>query len=364
MRATTVLGLDLSTGEEVHIDSANADTWRAKGHRRRSDGRGNETLVCLYCHHGDGVPAGTLVPLVVRSRLGGKRRPHFAHPPGHGPARGHAAETIWHFEGKHLLARWARTLPCVQSASTESPTPDSKRRSDVAVVFAGGARLALELQSRPVVDTDWINRHRDYQAAGITDVWLLPEGVGPPGVLLAEGVQTAYLDTSGSRIGFPVARPHDQAGTRSGTGHFARHAPPCPGDPIDIEWFPLAEADLQPSGLRLPEQLTSLLAAEHQQAQARAAAIQQHTRGIRQQQNNWRRRKNREAQPDGFPEAPTPAASGAGPSRRSTAVTRPELPPAYCDLCEEELGIYWRYFGRHQQCGMDRRRPVRPDEVR
>ncbi|MFC4518056.1 hypothetical protein [Streptomyces ehimensis] len=42
---------------------------------------------------------------MTRSRLGGKVRPHFAHPSGTTPDGSHHPETVWHITTKHALAR-------------------------------------------------------------------------------------------------------------------------------------------------------------------------------------------------------------------------------------------------------------------
>jgi len=115
-----VVGLDLRTGAEAHIDDAPTEYWYAKGNR------GDQSLVCLLCFIGDEAPEGTRVPLVVRSRTGGRVRPHFAHPPGTAPANGHSPESLWHLTAKDQLARWAATQPGVVNAEPERWTADRR----------------------------------------------------------------------------------------------------------------------------------------------------------------------------------------------------------------------------------------------
>ncbi|MFI0790891.1 hypothetical protein ACH4Q6_35520 [Streptomyces lydicus] len=49
-------------------------------------------------------------PLSVRGRIGGPVRPHFAHPAGTAPPRGHIRDTVRHVNTKYRLARWAPAL--------------------------------------------------------------------------------------------------------------------------------------------------------------------------------------------------------------------------------------------------------------
>ena len=134
--------------------------------------RGNETLVCLHCFRGFDAPVGTRVPLVVKHREGGYVRAHFAHPPYMAPASGHHPETVWHAEGKHVIAGWARRQQVVASAEPERFIDGRARRADIEIRFTSGARMAVELQSRLLHDDDWFARHASYIDAGIVEVWL------------------------------------------------------------------------------------------------------------------------------------------------------------------------------------------------
>jgi hypothetical protein len=75
-----VVGLDLTTGREVHVADRPAEEWRQLGYGAAG------TLVCFFCFHGVDAAPGTRVPLVTKGRFGGRVRTHFAHPPGQAPA--------------------------------------------------------------------------------------------------------------------------------------------------------------------------------------------------------------------------------------------------------------------------------------
>ncbi|MEJ2865899.1 competence protein CoiA family protein [Actinomycetospora flava] len=177
-----MVGLDLSTGQEIRIiDEADVPFWRHRGWS------GDQTLVCVHCYAGvDG--SARRVALIPKGRVGGRRRAHFAHPPGQAPSGGvHHLESVWHAEGKQDLAAWARTQPGVAEARVEAFTADGRRRSDVQIRFSDGSRVALELQSRWVTDDEWLCRHRDYQRVGVRDVWLWHPRVGVPPIVAEHG---------------------------------------------------------------------------------------------------------------------------------------------------------------------------------
>lgn len=116
-----VVGLNLETGREVHVSDAGREYWYARGYS------GRRTLVCALCYAGIDAEPGTRVPLLIRSKTGGQRRPHFAHPPGQAPAGGHHPESLWHLTAKAVLAACARRQthrssdsPCTGSISLTS----------------------------------------------------------------------------------------------------------------------------------------------------------------------------------------------------------------------------------------------------
>lgn len=251
-----VVGLDLCTQREVRVGDAPKHVWKPKGDC------GDGTLVCLHCYEGDGIPAGTRVPLLYRGRAHGKRRPHLTHPKGLGPPGGHSRETLWHANAKIALASWARTLPQVATVYAERWTEDGRRRSDVAVHLIDGTRLAFEVQRQPITDDAWLARHRDYGAAGVVDIWLWHPATGVPGICMGQAQCHWQLSDDLERIGIPVAAAH-----RIDVGHIpadidplqARHYPPCPGDAVEFDPRPLTQIQVSGDGLVLPAELRAHL---------------------------------------------------------------------------------------------------------
>lgn len=145
-----VVGLDLATGQEVHVDERSYAEWRKAGYNAA------QTLVCCACYHGLDAPRGTRIPLVTRGRLGGRVRMHWAHPPHQAPVGGHHPETMWHLTGKLALALWARRQSNVAAVRVEQWTPEHNRRADVMVELRDRQRIALEVQreNRRIADRD------------------------------------------------------------------------------------------------------------------------------------------------------------------------------------------------------------------
>ena len=261
-----VSGLDLSTGRVVQAEEREVWQWHRKGHN------GDNTLVCLECYHGAGSPDGKpqVVPLVPRGRIGGVMRRHFAHPPGMTPAGGHSPETAWHWEVKHRLCRWARESAGA-SARVEAWAADGRRRSDVAVTFPDGARMAIEVQFTAMTDTELLARRDDYARAGTVLVWVWHSEKRIPHVLFRFGEPGWVFDPATDRLGLACGRPHNG---RPADGTTARsqsqHWPPCPGDDIDVRWMPLAAARLTESGFQPSQKVTLLLQEEAAEADRRA----------------------------------------------------------------------------------------------
>lgn len=261
-----VCGLDLSTGRVVQADEREVWEWYRKGHN------GDRTLVCLECYHGAGSPDGKpqVVPLVPRGRTGGVRRRHFAHPPGMAPVGGHSPETAWHWEAKHRLYRWARESAGV-SARVEAWTADGRRRSDVAVTFPGGGRMAIEVQLTSMTDTELLARRDDYARTGTALVWVWPSEKRIPRVLFRFGEPGWVFDPAADRIGLACGRAH--AGrTGDGTMAWSSHWPPCLGDDLDVRWMPLSDARLTESGFLPSPEVAALLQLEAAEAARRTAA--------------------------------------------------------------------------------------------
>jgi hypothetical protein len=259
-----VPGLDLSTGLAVDAGDRDVWEWRMKGHN------GDGTLVCLECYQGDGHPSGPLaVPLVPRGRVGGARKPHFAHPPGMAPPGGHRnLESVWHWEAKHRLARWA--IAQGAAARVEVWTADGRRRSDVSVTLPGGRVLAVEVQHSPVTDAEVLARRRDYLRGGINVEWVWHGS--PPHVLYQFGEPGWVYDLAQDQVGLVCGRPHPgrPGGDLDGVRTFGPHWPPCPGDETSTRWMPLADLRLTADGLQASELVLTRLAREAAEAARQA----------------------------------------------------------------------------------------------
>ncbi|MEJ8662186.1 competence protein CoiA family protein [Streptomyces sp. MS1.AVA.4] len=327
-----VVGFDLETQTEVHIGDRPLEQWRALGYGRR------ETVVCFYCWHGIDAPVGTNVPLLARGRIGGLVRPHFAHPAGMAPPRGHHRETVWHINAKNRLARWAAALPNVAHVQMEQWTEQRNRRADVHVVLDDGARLALEAQRELITDELWQARHRDYAAAGVRDVWFMRPDTRIPHVLFAEGTPAWTLyhrdETAEARLGEPHERG-PQWWTKD-LRLFGPHHPPCAGDPVVRERFPLADLGLDADGVTFPPAMTERLAEQ-------AARVRREADQARRQQEQAERWRHEAATRPGRPWKPTPL-----PPVRP--VPRPAGGGPFCEVCNRPLAEPLVRYGRHILC--------------
>ncbi|MCQ1577171.1 competence protein CoiA family protein [Streptomyces parvus] len=330
-----VVGFDLDTGREVHIEDRPMDQWRTLGYRHC------ESLVCAACFRGlDGTVPGTRVPLIARGRVGGARRHHFAHPPHMAPPGGHHPETLWHLEAKTQLERWARSLPGVDHVRQEQWTPGRERRTDVHVRLTDGSQIALEAQSSLITDQLWRRRHRDYAAAGIRDIWFMRPGAALPHVLLTEQTPVCVLDLADRAVRLIWGQPHPRSGRwweSENPAVHALHHPPCPGDDLHEETVRMAELGLQADGLLLPERLTRRLAEERRRARREAddrrLAEQAHSRGLAAQ---------RPARLDTVPPASRrPATPGPCP----TVMPRASKPR--CAVCGGRLADVLAPYGAH-----------------
>ncbi|TWD81667.1 competence protein CoiA-like protein [Kribbella amoyensis] len=234
-----VVGLDLTTGREVHVNDQPLEHW----HRKAATG--DRSLVCLFCYQGWDRAEPATVPVVVKGRIGGRRRAHFAHPPHQAPRGGHGPETRWHAEAKQLIAAWARGLLQVEDVSVEQLLDGNTRRSDVQVRLRDGALVAIELQQQTLTDAAWLARHRDYVAAGVVDVWLWHPATGVPHIVYSQELPGWTLDLTSSRIGVLYAE-------EPGQGSWW---PPRPGDEISSLLAPISDFELGAAGLKLPDGL-------------------------------------------------------------------------------------------------------------
>ncbi len=272
-----VVGLDLETGREVHVNEETLAYWRDR------DYSGRRTLVCALCYAGIDAAPGTRVPLVVRGKIGGLRRPHFAHPPGQAPVGGHHPESLWHLSAKAVLAAWAARQPGVADVAVERCTPDRTRRSDVRVLFHDGRQVALEVQATPLTDREWSARHADYQRQGITDVWLWRPGTQPHWVVVGHGQLLWELDPGKAHMYLLLGAAHHRPArwrTTEDLHLYAQHVPPCVGDTLLRRELALSTIGLVAGGLVMPDSVhreinNARTADRAAAAQARAAMTRQ-----------------------------------------------------------------------------------------
>jgi len=241
-----VVGLDLETGQAVDIGDQEVWDWHRKGHN------GDQTLVCKHCYEGEDLPDGPrVVALVPKGRTGGRRRKHFAHPPGMAPPGGrHSPESTWHAKAKQRLRQWAAAQGL--RARVEAYTTDGRRRSDVAITLPGGAQVAIEVQLGELSDIQWLARHHDYVQVGIIDVWLWHRVTWVPRVMFARRQLGWLLDLDNDRLGLIHAQPGPALDGPPPEPQECRdvHWPPCPKDPLGVSWMSLASARLATDGIQ------------------------------------------------------------------------------------------------------------------
>lgn len=96
---------------------------------------------------------------------------HLANSDGHG-----GPESFHHVQGKAVVAQWLRDItvhPGTRVQVEHGIDTQRTRVSDVALISADGQHhVAFEIQYAPITPDEWLARHRDYEAAGIVDVWL------------------------------------------------------------------------------------------------------------------------------------------------------------------------------------------------
>jgi hypothetical protein len=257
MQDLLVVGLDLTTGREVHIDDAPVSYWRSAGHHAAG------TLVCASCHAGVDVPEPISVPLVVRGRIGGARRAHFAHPPYQAPVGGHSPESVWHLTAKTTLAAWAARQPGVVRVDVECCTPDRSRRTDVRIQFEDGREVALEVQATPLTDQQWLDRHDAYRQHGIVDVWLWRPGTSPHWVVPAQGEYLWEFEPAEHRAWLLLGAEHERAGrwwAEPDRHRYVPHLPPCVND--RLLRYPISSSELAVTadGLVVPAGLLDQIA--------------------------------------------------------------------------------------------------------
>ncbi len=330
-----VAGLDLETGREVHLREPDLAYWHARGYS------GRRTLVCALCHTGIDAEPGTRVPLVVRGREGGLRRPHFAHPPGQAPVGGHHPESVWHLSAKAVLADWARRQPDVINVAVERFTPDRARRSDVRIRFRDGRQVAMEVQATPLTDHEWSARHTDYQRRGITDVWLWRPGIRHHWVVIGRRQSLWELDPSKERACVFLGAAHDRPPrwwAAKDLHFYAQHEPPCVGAILLRRELALNTIGVTADGLVIADsihrEISNALTTVRDEAEHARAALARHRRP--QPTRSPARR------PTPQPMEQVAAGSPPVPTAKPGALT--------CETCSLPLDPMLAQIGRHILC--------------
>ena len=79
-------------------------------------------------------------------------------------------ETEEHIKGKIALYNWIRNQDGVTNAVLEAWIPETKQRPDIMFEY-GGSKWVIEYQCSPIA-TEYITRHKLYQAGGVNDIWI------------------------------------------------------------------------------------------------------------------------------------------------------------------------------------------------
>ena len=80
-------------------------------------------------------------------------------------------ETEEHLKGKKFIFEWLKTQEGINNLKLEAWIPETKQRPDL-YFEVGGKRYVIEFQCTPIA-TQYLERHRLYQLAGIFDIWIL-----------------------------------------------------------------------------------------------------------------------------------------------------------------------------------------------
>ncbi|WP_327097039.1 hypothetical protein OIE68_45470 [Nocardia vinacea] len=134
-------------------------------------------------------------------------------------------------------------------------------------MFADGREVVLEAQSSRLTDADLRDRHRDYQASGVIDVWLWHPDSPIPWVILdaTERAQHVWmLDPWKAAVTLMVGAPHQHRSTETvnDVNHRVQHLPPCIGDSLVPYEFLLSDLVLTPDGITVPVELRKQLTAQ------------------------------------------------------------------------------------------------------
>ena len=77
-------------------------------------------------------------------------------------------ETEEHIKGKIALYNWIKKQNGVTNAVLEAWIPETKQRPDIMFEY-NGSKWVIEFQCSPIA-TEYITRHKLYQAGGINDI--------------------------------------------------------------------------------------------------------------------------------------------------------------------------------------------------
>ena len=80
-------------------------------------------------------------------------------------------ETNEHIQGKIALYNWIKEQNGISDVILEAWIPETRQRPDIAFKY-NGKQYVFEFQCTPI-STVYLERHELYQAAGITDIWIL-----------------------------------------------------------------------------------------------------------------------------------------------------------------------------------------------
>jgi competence protein CoiA len=80
-------------------------------------------------------------------------------------------ETEEHMMGKKILYEWLKQQQGIENLKLEAWIPETKQRPDIYFEL-NGVRYVIEFQCTPIA-TEYIQRHRLYELAGIKDIWIL-----------------------------------------------------------------------------------------------------------------------------------------------------------------------------------------------
>ena len=173
---------------------------------------------------------------------------HFAQRPGESRCD-HEAETVEHREAKLALLEALRRMlpggPRGWRVEAERPLADGRHRPDILAEHgARGVRVSFEVQCADLSKEEWRERHEDYAALSVRDVWLLGHHREGRRDVLASVLAREY----GQRLAY--------LGRRSGEeGHWIREAmfAPASRDPHRDPSFgshddPVRRAYVRPGG--------------------------------------------------------------------------------------------------------------------